>query len=104
MNAHDRHARMYEQYGVDPLKRKCSACSNFLRNDRGFGKCIVYGLSGCEATDWSGKADACGFINKVHHGMSVIDLYKHAPKPKKEMDDGVIDGQISLFDEEAINE
>jgi len=40
--------------------KDCCHYIKYLHRDRTYSKCIVYGVSNSEATDWSYKHKACG--------------------------------------------
>ena len=92
--------RMHNLYGYDAEGRKCSQCSQFIRHQysRTYRKCLVYGVSRSEATDWVGKWDACGHINKP-----LEEGYRHVVEcggyNSKCHDCEQIEGQISMFEE-----
>ena len=44
--------------------KDCCHYIKYLHRDRTYSKCIVYGVSNSEATDWSYKHKACGMKNE----------------------------------------
>lgn len=77
----------------------CGECSNFIRYRYGnkfFRKCVVYGDTRSEASDWAKKYEACGMFNQEYNGRLIIELVKHnscaVPEP-------LLDGQIVFFKE-----
>ena len=45
---------MHSMFGVLPDKR-CEDCANLIQgdyHDRHYRKCLIYGATHCEATDW----------------------------------------------------
>lgn len=54
---------MHEYYGYG--SGRCENCPHFRKKtyDRNYYKCIVYGDSNSEATDWRRGYTACGLIN-----------------------------------------
>lgn len=55
---------MYKYYGVGT--GRCENCPHFRRKvfDKVYFKCLVYGNSNSEATDWRSGYTACGLIDK----------------------------------------
>ena len=96
----DRIKLMHKLFGIDE-KHICKTCKNLItaKMNRSYNKCICYGKSCSEATDWRQKWIACGLYNKDYDGVPVIEIKKHMPRPKK---DTQIEGQTSLFDEGSI--
>ena len=92
---------MHKLFSVDE-KHRCKECINLRRlytKSKRYYKCICYGISGSEATDWRQKWVACGLYNKDYDGVPVIEIKKHMLRPKQ---DTQIEGQISLFDGDLI--
>ena len=87
---------MHERFGVVPDKR-CGECSNLISgryNTRYLSKCVVYGATHSEASDWKKRNMACGMFNKEWNGYPIIRRLtpdKAEPVPE-------IEGQESLFD------
>lgn len=57
---------MHAAYGISPARHKCRECCNFRRyTDRGkqFFKCIAYGETAGNASDWGANFLACGLFN-----------------------------------------
>lgn len=74
---------------------KCKDCSNFCRityRDKTYRKCLVYGNTNSDASDWTGKTTACGLFNKDYSGNSVMEIAKHWSKSTK----NTIEGQVEL--------
>lgn len=88
---------MHKLFSADE-KHRCKECSNLIESKR-YYKCIYYGVSSSEATDWRQKWIACGLYNKDYDGVPVIEIKKHMPRPKQ---DTQIEGQTSLFDGDFI--
>ena len=85
---------MHREFGFSP-GNKCKTCDHFLHGryrSRYLSKCEVYGLTHSEASDWSGRYDACGMYNQEYHGNEIIRLVKGYPTPPDE-----IEGQETLF-------
>lgn len=88
---------MHEMYGCKNGEY-CKTCCNLLKgNYRGksYNKCVAYGVSHSEATDWKVSNRACGLYNILFEGRkTVIDIIKTLPKGKKTEE--AIEGQIML--------
>lgn len=85
---------MHREFGFSP-GNKCKTCDHFLHGQhrsRSLSKCEVYGLTHSEASDWSGRYDACGMYNKEYQGNDIIRLVRGYPTPPEE-----IQGQETLF-------
>ena len=85
---------MHEVYGKSV--HKCKDCCNFARNEhsRVYFKCLAYGDSACEATDWRANWTACGLFNKSIKGLvPMVERLKHA---SKKISDEQIEGQINM--------
>lgn len=73
----------------------CQDCTNFKRESYRSGrysKCTIYGDTHSDASDWSGRYEACGMKNKQWNEKPVITLVRGDRKPTEP-----IPGQISLF-------
>ena len=85
---------MHRIFGFSP-GNKCKDCDNLVRgkyHTRMLTKCEVYGLTHSEASDWSGRYDACGMFNKEYHGNAIIRMVNTRPDPAEP-----IEGQQSIF-------
>jgi len=83
---------MHKMFGMgDGL---CKDCGHLVRNDRGYHKCAVYGVSGSFATDWKTGSVGCGlFPGKPHAGdRSIVSLVRRGPGREA----GEMPGQIML--------
>lgn len=91
---------MHREFGFSP-GNKCRTCDNFSReryHDYKHSKCAIYGDTRSEASDWSGRYDACGMYNKEYDGRPIIELVRSWPVPEEPLP-----GQQSLFGEEIDN-
>lgn len=89
--------RMHKAFGTSP-PNKCKDCMNLRReryHDRTYRKCLVYGDSASEATDWKCSFDACGMFDKHWDGPRMMDVFN----AKKDMPDTQCEGQLSFSDE-----
>ena len=54
---------MYGRHGKAAVGLRCKSCAHFTgraaRRGR-WSKCLQYGVSGCQASDWNGRWPACG--------------------------------------------
>lgn len=86
---------MHLRFGIylNMPPNKCKDCSNFRRyhyRGKTYSKCVVYGESNSQATDWNGRNVACGMFNKDYNGTPIY--MRHFRK------DIPLDGQISLME------
>lgn len=81
---------MYEQFGR--AEGKCKDCSHFKHRVGGYSKCLIYGDTASEASDWKVSADACGLFNQETKHENVIRLVRGVRK------DAPIEGQMSFGD------
>lgn len=94
--------RMYKYFGKSGSGKKCKDCTNLIRAERGnhrVSKCLVYGDTFSEASDWKQSHKACGMINREYDGRPVIRMFE--PRSKA---DEQIGGQMSLFEEGILND
>ena len=88
---------MYEEYGMIPNKY-CKTCCNLFRGEyhgRTYSKCIAYGVSHSEATDWAIGNKACGLHNKTFNERAQKPFI-NVLKSVKEVDNEPMKGQMSL--------
>lgn len=86
---------MHREFGFSP-GNKCRTCEHFWRgryHNYMYSKCKVYGMTNSEASDWSGRYDACGMYNKEYDGGDMIRLVR----PDKAPDTPIV-GQMALTD------
>lgn len=78
--------------GQEP--RQCRDCNNFIRKKytRVYRKCLIYGNTSSEATDWNASYEACEFFNKSYKGNNIINILKRSPRANNKP----LDGQISF--------
>lgn len=89
---------MHAEYGLSSAGR-CAECCNFVHgryHDRCYNKCVAYGLSHSEATDWRAKYLACGLFNRPFDQIRpkrrpLVEVFR-----AKEAKLGPMDGQISM--------
>ena len=72
---------MYKLFGryTGKQSKQCKDCCNFIRKEynRTYFKCLVYGDTDSEATDWRASYEACGmFNNRSYTGNKIIELVK----------------------------
>jgi len=76
--------------------KQCKDCCNFIRKQLSntYRKCLIYGDTNGEATDWKASYEACGmFNNRSYTGNKIIELVKRQPKDKPAKH---IPGQMTL--------
>ena len=86
--------RMYKYFGKSGSGKKCKDCSNLIRVERGnhrVSKCLVYGDTFSEASDWKQSHCACGMLNRSYDGRPIIEICE--PRHKT---DEQIEGQMVL--------
>lgn len=87
---------MYSVYGKG--SGRCGDCPHFLEgyyHDRKYFKCVAYGLSHSEATDWRKKWSACGLIGKP---LPVGDRPVKERFMGRKRDDQPLPGQMDIDD------
>ena len=95
MTSEQKISRMYKYFGKSGSGKKCKDCSNLMRVERGnhrVSKCMVYGDSHSESTDWKRSHLDCGMFDKDYDGRPIIRVYE--PKTVKGEQ---IEGQMELF-------
>ena len=94
MTSEQKISRMYRRFGESQSGKKCKDCSNLIRVERGnhrVSKCLVYGDTFSEASDWKRSHYACGMLNQLYDGRPIIEIYE--PRHKT---DEQIEGQMVL--------
>lgn len=92
MTSEQKISRMYKRFGKSGSGLKCKDCSNLIRVERGnhrVSKCLVYGDTFSEASDWKQSHMACGMLNQLYDGVPIIRI------PKGKVDEQ-IEGQMVL--------
>ena len=96
---------MHEYYGASTDGGKCRECEYFMSGKyrgKSYKKCLVYGVSHSEATDWTGKWTACCLKNSPEvagrEKGRVMELYQAEHRGKKLYQQGLepMKGQIAL--------
>lgn len=70
--------------------RKCAECKNLIEGtyrDKVYRKCVIYGITSSEATDWAKKYDACGKFNGEYKGRPIVRMVKPEKKSYLVQDD-----------------
>lgn len=90
--------KMHAEYGYG--SGKCKDCVNLIRTrySRTYLKCIAYGLSHSEATDWRAKWDACGLCATPFDTLWPPRRPLVEVRAATEVDNEPMDGQIILED------
>ena len=85
---------MHSMFGELP-EHKCGECSNLVTHtyNRSYNKCLVWGQSCSESSDWRKKWTACGMFCKDYDGTTIKDYVKHSPKAYNDVQ---IEGQMRL--------
>lgn len=85
---------MHMEYGKNESHR-CGDCCNLssYTQCKTWYKCMAYGDSRSEATDWEKRNVACGLFNVPFDGIPLIQKLK---RNAKQMMDDPIDGQIAM--------
>lgn len=88
-------AEMHRRFGT-MRGVKCVNCCNCVSytQSRSWYKCLVYGDSRAQSTDWRVSYTACGHFGKPHDPRSktIVEVMKHAPRKRTE----ALDGQIGF--------
>lgn len=86
---------MHKYYGYG--SGRCEDCPHFRRKvyDRTYNKCLVYGDSNSEATDWRCGYTACGLIDKPFP-ENETRMVKRIERNRDDYEP--IPGQISMFE------
>ena len=77
----------------------CSECPHYTKykyRDKPYRKCCVYGVTNSEATDWTGKWNACGMFDDEYNGPDIVRLCRERIPDDNEP----IPGQMDLFGED----
>lgn len=92
---------MHREYGKD-CAHKCADCPNLFvyiaNKTKTCYKCMAYGVSSSEASDWAKSWTACGMYgHPARKGDTpLFERLKHA---KRKADVEPLDGQISMWEE-----
>ena len=90
MTSEQKAKRMYKRFGKITDGRRCKDCDNLIKVEHGnhrVYKCLVYGNTHSEASDWKISNTACGMFDKDYIGRPIIEL-----REKREQ----IEGQLVL--------
>lgn len=88
---------MHRRFGVLEDKR-CEDCSNLVKitySGLNLRKCMVYGATHSEASDWRKKYVACGMFDKKWNGPDIIRLLNYSGMPN--LPEEPLDGQMDLL-------
>jgi hypothetical protein len=94
MTSEQKISRMYRRFGESQNELKCKDCSNLIKVERGnhrVSKCLVYGDTFSESSDWKQSHNACGMLNQYYDGRPIIRMFE--PRSKA---DEQIEGQMVL--------
>lgn len=87
--------RMHQLFGLEP-GHACGECVNLVCAQVGHRvryKCMVYGFTHSEASDWAWSWPACRMFGHEYSGQAVIEL----SESHKDMETP-LEGQINLLD------
>lgn len=86
--------RMHALFGVE-VGHTCGECCNFVSGQyrsKILRKCMVYGLTHSEASDWAKSWTACKMFGHEYSGRPVIELRTEKHEPE-----GPLENQLDLF-------
>lgn len=86
---------MHKRFGV--VADRCKNCSNLCQmayRGKTYYKCLVYGNTQSEATDWRLSYMACGMLNQEYKGTPIIEMAKRQMRVASGTEP--IEGQISM--------
>lgn len=85
---------MHSMFGERP-EHKCGECSNLVTHtyNKVYRKCLVWGESCSESSDFRKKWTACGMFCKDYDGTPIKDYVKRSPKAYEDVQ---IKGQMRL--------
>lgn len=95
MTSEQKAKRMYKQFGMITDGRRCKDCDNLIKVEHGnhrVYKCLVYGNTHSESSDWRISNTACGMINREYKGRPIIEL-----RETQSRSDEQIEGQLTVF-------
>lgn len=88
---------MHQEYGAIDTAH-CKTCCNLFNgghHGKSYRKCIAYGVSHSDATDWAARNKACGLYNNPFDGNKQKPLFGTL-KRFKEIDSSPVPGQLTL--------
>lgn len=86
--------RMHALFGIY-IGHTCGECCNFVSGQyrsKILRKCMVYGLTHSEASDWAKSWTACKMFDHEYRGRPVIEVNDQKKEP-----DTPLHGQTDLF-------
>lgn len=89
---------MHKEYGCIKDKQ-CKTCCNLLKGNyhgKSYNKCIAYGLSHSEATDWKISNEACGLHDKPFDSKKNYTMLDRIKRSSKDDVVEVMEGQLSF--------
>lgn len=89
---------MHREFG-ECEEHTCGECSNLVehRYDKCYRKCVIYGCTNSEASDWAKRWIACGMFNKDWNGRPIIEMVKPTKEDQQQYEP--LEGQISMIKE-----
>ena len=93
---------MHEAYGITTgLCRDCCNFTSYKWRDRTVRKCIAYGDTRSEATDWRASNSACGLYNVLFEETGKRTMLEMLPRGGRPKEAPVCRGQIGFKDLQA---
>lgn len=88
---------MHQQFGRCD-GHTCGECSNLTTHcyGRTYQKCLVYGESSSEASDWTKRWPACGMFNRQPTRMPVMQMVRRGSSKKDPDPEQPLDGQLKM--------
>lgn len=89
---------MYKHFGRGD--GRCQSCNHLVKVQHGGTaayKCLIYGNTHSEATDWRLKYDACGLKGKARPDWFQVDMIDYLRNRRPKTDEQV-EGQMSLWE------
>lgn len=86
--------RMHKLFDLEP-GHTCGECVNFIcgqYRSKILRKCMVYGLTHSEASDWAKSWPACKMFGHEYRGRPVIELRETQNEPEMPLE-----GQLDLL-------
>lgn len=89
-------SQMYQWSGGTDYRHTCYECKNCVkvrRGNRTVYKCMVYGNTDSEASDWKQSYIACKHFDKPPGGVPIVKMCE-----KKKQVNADIEGQMNISD------
>lgn len=89
---------MHAHHGVCS-EQQCKNCCNYITyryRDRTMRKCVAYGDTRSQSTDWTGKYMACGLFGKPFDGDNQLPMIKR--KDREKGNNVALPGQLTIME------